>query len=75
MLHEVEQYREQFVDWIAPLDPEFLRDKVVLDAGMRNGALLGGERCLRGESGSGGRRKRRGRARPCQHPGRRATSR
>lgn len=27
------QYRQQFLDWIHPLQPEFFRDKVVLDAG------------------------------------------
>ena len=28
-----EQYRAQFLDWIHPFQPEFFRDKVVLDAG------------------------------------------
>ena len=27
------QYRDQFLDWIFPLQPDFFRDKVVLDAG------------------------------------------
>ena len=37
VLHDAGQYRDQFVDWIAPLDPGFLRDKVVLDAGCGMG--------------------------------------
>jgi len=37
VLHDLERYREQFVDWIAPLEPEFLRGKVVLDAGCGMG--------------------------------------
>lgn len=28
-----EEYRAQFLDWIEPIQPEFFRDKVVLDAG------------------------------------------
>src|SRR5947209_7811511 len=28
-----EEYREQFLDWIKPLQPEFFQGKVVLDAG------------------------------------------
>ncbi len=28
-----DEYREQFLDWIAPIQPDFFRDKVVLDAG------------------------------------------
>jgi len=27
------EYREQFLDWIKPFQPEFFRDKIVLDAG------------------------------------------
>jgi len=27
------EYRDQFLDWIRPLEPDFFRDKVVLDAG------------------------------------------
>ena len=32
-----DQYEAQFLDWINPLEPEFFRDKVVLDAGCGNG--------------------------------------
>jgi len=28
-----DEYRAQFLDWIAPIEPDFFRDKVVLDAG------------------------------------------
>ena len=28
-----DEYREQFLDWIAPIQPAFFRDKIVLDAG------------------------------------------
>lgn len=28
-----DRYEEQFLDWIAPIEPAFFRDKVVLDAG------------------------------------------
>ena len=28
-----DEYRAQFLDWIAPIQPDFFRDKVVLDAG------------------------------------------
>jgi SAM-dependent methyltransferase len=28
-----DEYRDQFLDWIAPIQPDFFRDKVVLDAG------------------------------------------
>src|SRR6202049_748067 len=31
-----DQYEAQFLDWIHPLQPEFFRDKVVLDAGCGN---------------------------------------
>lgn len=36
-LHDREHDRQQFLDWIAPLRPEFFRDKVVLDAGCGMG--------------------------------------
>ena len=32
-----DQYEAQFLDWIHPVEPEFFRDKVVLDAGCGNG--------------------------------------
>jgi SAM-dependent methyltransferase len=32
-----DEYEAQFLDWIHPLQPEFFRDKVVLDAGCGNG--------------------------------------
>ena len=32
-----DQYEAQFLDWIEPIQPEFFRDKVVLDAGCGNG--------------------------------------
>jgi len=32
-----DQYEAQFLDWIDPIQPEFFRDKVVLDAGCGNG--------------------------------------
>jgi len=32
-----DQYEAQFLDWIHPIQPEFFRDKVVLDAGCGNG--------------------------------------
>lgn len=41
VLHDPEQYRSQFVDWIAPLPPEHLRGKVVLDAGCGMGRFSG----------------------------------
>src|SRR5256886_13807883 len=34
-LHD--EYEAQFLDWIDPLQPDFFRDKVVLDAGCGNG--------------------------------------
>jgi uncharacterized protein YbaR (Trm112 family)/ubiquinone/menaquinone biosynthesis C-methylase UbiE len=34
-LHD--EYEAQFLDWIHPLEPEFFRDKIVLDAGCGNG--------------------------------------
>ena len=36
-LHGLDQYRLQFLDWIDPLEPDFFRDKVVLDAGCGMG--------------------------------------
>jgi SAM-dependent methyltransferase len=36
----VEEHREQFLDWIAPVPPEYFRDKVVLDAGCGKGRHL-----------------------------------
>jgi SAM-dependent methyltransferase len=36
-LHGLERYREQFLDWIHPLQPSFFEDKVVLDAGCGMG--------------------------------------
>jgi len=39
--HEVvEQHREQFLDWIAPVPPEYFRGRVVLDAGCGKGRHL-----------------------------------
>lgn len=32
-----DQYEAQFLDWIQPIQPDFFRDKVVLDAGCGNG--------------------------------------
>lgn len=32
-----DQYEAQFLDWIHPIQPDFFRDKVVLDAGCGNG--------------------------------------
>lgn len=32
--------REQFLDWLAPVDPESLRGKAVLELGFGNGSLL-----------------------------------
>ncbi|MEW6368717.1 MAG: methyltransferase domain-containing protein [Acidobacteriota bacterium] len=37
VLHGQEDYRRQFMDWIHPVQPEFFRDKVVLDAGCGMG--------------------------------------
>ena len=36
-LHKLERYREQFLDWIEPLQPSFFEGKVVLDAGCGMG--------------------------------------
>lgn len=36
-LHTLETYREQFLDWIKPIPPEYFKDKVVLDAGCGMG--------------------------------------
>lgn len=33
----VDEHREQFLDWISPITPEFFRGKVVLDAGCGKG--------------------------------------
>lgn len=35
-------YEDQFLDWVAPLQPEFFRDKVVLDAGCGMGRFTAG---------------------------------
>ena len=35
--HEDEKYEEQFLAWIAPVTPEFVRDKVVLEGGCGKG--------------------------------------
>jgi len=35
--HEDERYAEQFLGWIAPVTPEFFRDKVVLEGGCGKG--------------------------------------
>ena len=35
--HEIEEYRQQFLDWIAPVEPSFFEDKVVLDGGCGKG--------------------------------------
>src|SRR5207249_4131866 len=32
-----DQYEPQFLDWIKPIQPDFFRDKLVLDAGCGNG--------------------------------------
>ncbi len=32
-----DQYEAQFLDWIEPIQPEFFRDQIVLDAGCGNG--------------------------------------
>ena len=34
---EDERYAEQFLDWIAPVTPEFFRDKIVLEGGCGKG--------------------------------------
>ena len=36
-LHAVERYTEQFLDWIAPLTPDAVRGKIVLDGGCGMG--------------------------------------
>ena len=36
-LHDFEMYQAQFLDWIYPIQPDFFRDKVVLDAGCGMG--------------------------------------
>jgi 2-polyprenyl-3-methyl-5-hydroxy-6-metoxy-1,4-benzoquinol methylase len=36
-LHDLDTYKAQFLDWVAPLQPEFLQGKVVLDAGCGMG--------------------------------------
>jgi SAM-dependent methyltransferase len=35
--HEDKKYAEQFLDWIAPVRPEFFKDKVVLEGGCGKG--------------------------------------
>jgi len=35
--HYIEQYRNQFLNWIFPLQPEFFKDKTILDAGCGMG--------------------------------------
>jgi len=35
--HEDERYAEQFLGWIAPVQPEFFRDKIVLEGGCGKG--------------------------------------
>ena len=35
--HEDERYAEQFLGWIAPVRPEFFRDKIVLEGGCGKG--------------------------------------
>lgn len=37
VLHGVDEYRSQFLDWIHPIKPEFFEGKVVLDAGCGMG--------------------------------------
>lgn len=36
-LHDYATYQSQFLDWIAPIQPGFFRDKVILDAGCGMG--------------------------------------
>lgn len=36
-LHDLETYQAQFLDWISPIQPDFFKDKVVLDAGCGMG--------------------------------------
>jgi len=36
-LHGEEEYRQQFLDWVHPIEPDFFTDKVVLDAGCGMG--------------------------------------
>ncbi|NOY81867.1 MAG: methyltransferase domain-containing protein [Kiritimatiellaeota bacterium] len=36
-LHDLATYRAQFLDWVHPLQPEFIRGKVILDAGCGMG--------------------------------------
>lgn len=36
-LHSIEKYTDQFLDWIYPIEADFLKDKVVLDAGCGMG--------------------------------------
>ena len=35
--HEDERYAEQFLGWIGPVEPEFFRDKIVLEGGCGKG--------------------------------------
>ena len=37
VLHTLETYQEQFLDWVRPIEPDFFKDKVVLDAGCGMG--------------------------------------
>lgn len=32
-----DQYRQEFLDWIEPIQPEFFRDRIILDAGCGKG--------------------------------------
>ena len=52
---EDHRYAEQFLGWIAPVTPEFFRDKVVLEGGCGKGRVGGGKgRSGRGKGGTGG---------------------
>lgn len=36
-LHDIDRYQEQFLDWIYPIQPDFFKNKVILDAGCGMG--------------------------------------
>lgn len=36
-LHDLSTYQEQFLDWVKPIEPDFLANKIVLDAGCGMG--------------------------------------
>jgi SAM-dependent methyltransferase/uncharacterized protein YbaR (Trm112 family) len=36
-LHDVSSYKKQFLDWVHPIQPDFFKEKVILDAGCGMG--------------------------------------